>query len=68
MDEPDRLARRDGLATKLSTLADNDKRSLLDAGTQPRAGIGGTTQTIEVAGSPVFVKAIKLSTLEMTRE
>lgn len=65
MGEPDRLTRCDALAAKLSTLSDNGIRSLLDAGTQPRVGIGGTTHSIVVAGSPVFVKAIKLSTLEV---
>jgi hypothetical protein len=63
--EPDRLARRDAVAAKLSSLSDKEIRSLLDAGTQPRIGIGGTTHSIEVAGSPVFVKAIKLSKLEV---
>jgi hypothetical protein len=65
MGETDRLARRDAVATKLSSLCDHDIRSLLDAGTQPRVGIGGTTHSIEVAGAPVFVKAIRLSTLEV---
>jgi hypothetical protein len=65
MGEPDRLARCDAVAEELSTLSDNDIRSLLDAGTQPRVGIGGTTHSIEVAGSPVFVKAIKLSNIEV---
>jgi hypothetical protein len=65
MGEPDRLARCSAVAAKLSSLSDKGIRSLLDAGTQPRVGIGGTTHSIEVAGSPVFVKAIKLSTLEV---
>jgi len=65
MGAPDRLARRDAVAAKLSSLSDKGVRSLLDAGTQPRVGIGGMTHSIEVAGSPVFVKAIKLSKLEV---
>ena len=65
MGEPDRLARRDAVAAKLSSLSDKEIRSLLDAGTQPRVGIAGTTHSIEVAGSPVFVKAIKLSKREV---
>jgi hypothetical protein len=65
MGEPDRLAKRDAMAAKLSSLSDREVRSLLDAGTEPRVGIGGATQSIEVAGSPVFVKAIKLSNLEV---
>lgn len=64
MGEPDRLARRDAVAAKLSSLSDKQIRSLLDAGTNPQVGIGGTTCSIEVAGSPVFVKAIKLSSRE----
>jgi len=65
MGEPVRLARRDAVAAELSSLSDDEVRSLLDAGTQRRVGIGGATQSIVVAGSPVFVKAIKLSSLEV---
>ncbi|MBO0678820.1 hypothetical protein JRC04_15240 [Mycolicibacterium sp. S2-37] len=53
------------MATTLSSLSDEAVRDLLDAGTQPRTSIGGSTRTIEVSGMPVFVKAITLSDREV---
>ncbi|MHA3020984.1 hypothetical protein ACXPWS_12050 [Mycobacterium sp. BMJ-28] len=64
MVEQGRLATHDAVAAKLSALSDSGLRTLLDAGTAPRFGIGGATQSIEVDGLPVFAKAIKLSDLE----
>lgn len=65
MGEPDRLAKREAIAAKLSSISSSEVRRLLDAGGQSRAGIGGATRSIEVAGSPVFVKAIRLTDSEV---
>ena len=65
MGGPGRLAKRDAVAAELSSLSDDEVRRLLDAGAQPRVGIGGTTRSIDVASSPVFVKAIRLSDREV---
>ncbi|MGB5111173.1 MAG: hypothetical protein WBO08_05930 [Mycobacterium sp.] len=53
------------MASTLSSLPDGAVRELLTGGTQPRVSIGGTTRTIEVAGTPVFVKAITLTDREV---
>ena len=65
MGGPDRLAKREAIAAKLSSLSTDEVRGLLDVGGQSRVGIGGVTRSIEVAGSPVFVKAIRLTDREV---
>jgi hypothetical protein len=60
-----RYVRHDAVSATLSSLSDEAVRELLDAGTEPRTSIGGTTRTIEAAGTPVFVKAITLTDREV---
>ena len=60
-----RYVRHDAVAATLSSLSDEAVRELLDAGTEPRTSIGGMTRTIEVAETPVFVKAITLTDREV---
>ena len=65
MDVADRLAHRETLAGRLSSLSDKDIRMLLHSSAQLRLGIGGAARKIEVAGCPVFVKTISLSNREV---
>jgi hypothetical protein len=54
----------DTLPQVLSSLSDEAVKELL-AATQPRVSIGGATQTIEIAGTPVFVKTITVPDREL---
>lgn len=65
VDFADRLSRCEAVATRLSSLSDNGIRTLLASVPPPRIGIGGATQTIAIAGHPVFVKTIALSDQEV---
>jgi hypothetical protein len=65
MDVADRLAHRETVAGRLSSLSDKDIRMLLHSSAQLRFGIGGAARKIEVAGCPVFVKTISLSNREV---
>ncbi|OFJ50903.1 hypothetical protein BEL07_25570 [Mycolicibacterium grossiae] len=64
MDLQQRIANRGTVTARLTSLTDRDIRALLD-GVPSRMGIGGATQTVAIAGRPVFVKTIRLSDREV---
>ena len=59
-----RIANRGTVTAGLTSLTDGDIRALMD-GVPSRTGIGGATQTVALAGRPVFVKTIRLSDREV---
>ena len=67
MEAPDRLRTRDAVAASLSAMSSCAIYRLLNDGGRQEVSIGGATRRIEVAGSPVFVKMIKLSDRESCR-
>ncbi|MDZ7886628.1 MAG: hypothetical protein U5N53_28695 [Mycobacterium sp.] len=64
MDSQQRIADREMVTARLTSLTDREIRALLDC-VPARAGIGGAAQTVAIAGRPVFVKTIRLSDREV---
>ncbi|WP_129788315.1 protein kinase family protein [Promicromonospora panici] len=63
-----RLAAHGAVSTALSLCSDRRLRGLVDAGTPIGFGIGGKTVLLEVEGTPVFVKQVRLTDLELRPE
>ncbi|WP_328912285.1 MULTISPECIES: protein kinase family protein [unclassified Streptomyces] len=63
-----RLAAHGAVSTSLALCGDRGLRELLDAATPLGSGIGGNTALLEVDGTPVFVKQIRLTDLERRPE
>ncbi|WP_405899157.1 protein kinase family protein [Streptomyces sp. NBC_00727] len=63
-----RLAAHGAVSTALALHSDRGLRELLDAGSPLGVGIGGQTVLLEVEGTPVFVKQVRLSDLERRPE
>ncbi|WP_454854022.1 protein kinase family protein [Promicromonospora soli] len=63
-----RLAPHGAVSTALSLCSDRRLRELVDAATPIGSGIGGKTVLLEVEGTPVFVKQVRLSDLERRPE
>jgi len=63
-----RLAAHADVSTALSLCSDRRLRELVDAGTPVGSGIGGKTVLVEVAGTTVFVKQVRLTDLERRPE
>ncbi|GAA2373825.1 protein kinase family protein [Streptomyces carpaticus] len=63
-----RLAAHGGVATALALCSDRGLRELVEAATPIGAGIGGTTVLLEIADTPVFVKQVPLTELELRPE
>ncbi|MFJ6658816.1 protein kinase family protein [Streptomyces sp. NPDC091377] len=63
-----RLAAHGAVATSLALCGDRRLRELLDAATPMGSGIGGQTALLEVEGTPVFVKQVRLTDLELRPE
>jgi hypothetical protein len=59
-----RLAAHGAVSTSLSLCSDRGLRELVDAGTAIGSGIGGKTVLLDVEGTPVFVKQVRLTDLE----
>lgn len=59
-----RLAAHAAVATALSLRSDSELRELVDAAPRIGAGIGGETALLDVDGTPVFVKRVRLTDLE----
>ncbi|GAA2345388.1 protein kinase family protein [Streptomyces kunmingensis] len=59
-----RLAAHAVVSAQLALYSDRELRDVVDAGTPVGAGIGGQTVLLEVEGTPVFVKQIRLTDLE----
>lgn len=63
-----RLATHGAVSTALALYDDRRLGELVDAGTPAGSGIGGETVLLEVGGTPVFVKRIRLTDLERRPE
>lgn len=63
-----RLAAHDAVSAALSRTGDTALRELLDAATPIGSGIGGATRLLDVEGTPVFVKHVRLTDLERRPE
>ncbi|UCM91872.1 protein kinase family protein [Streptomyces marincola] len=63
-----RLAAHGAVSTALTLRGDRGLRALVDAAPPIGSGIGGTTLLLDVAGTPVFVKRIRLTDLERRPE
>ncbi|MCQ4212386.1 protein kinase family protein [Streptomyces longispororuber] len=64
----DRLAAHDAVSTMLTRCSDQELRDAVDAAPAIGSGIGGKTVLLEVGGTPVFVKQIRLTDLERRPE
>ena len=63
-----RLAAHAAVSTALSLCSDRRLQELVDAGTPVGSGIGGQTVLLDVEGTPVFVKQVRLTDLERRPE
>ncbi|WP_149181306.1 protein kinase family protein [Streptomyces sp. TRM49041] len=63
-----RLAAHGAVSTSLALRSDRTLRESVDAGTPLGSGIGGRTLLLEVEGTPVFVKQVRLTDLERRPE
>ncbi|MEW2398125.1 protein kinase family protein [Streptomyces sp. NPDC046862] len=63
-----RLAAHGAVSTSLALSSDRRLQELVDAATPIGSGIGGTTLLLEVDGTPVFVKQVRLTDLERRPE
>ncbi|WP_158895047.1 protein kinase family protein [Amycolatopsis anabasis] len=63
-----RLARYGVVATALDLLSDRQVGELVDRATPLGTGIGGTSVSLEVEGTPVFAKRVPLTDLERRPE
>ncbi|NUV58106.1 protein kinase family protein [Streptomyces sp. CAI-85] len=63
-----RLAAHGAVSTSLALQSDRELRDLVDAGAPLGSGIGGQTVLLEVEGTPVFVKQVRLTDLERQPE
>lgn len=63
-----RLATHGAVSTSLSLCSDRRLRELVDTATSIGSGIGGTTVLLEVEGTSVFVKQVRLTDLELRPE
>ncbi|MGW4565973.1 protein kinase family protein [Streptomyces sp. NPDC004561] len=60
-----RLATHRAASTSLALCSDRRLRELVDRAAPLGAGIGGTSALLEIAGTPVFVKQVPLTELEL---
>ncbi|MET9291046.1 protein kinase family protein [Streptomyces sp. NPDC003077] len=63
-----RLAAHGAVSTSLALRSDRGLGEFVDAGTPLRSGIGGKTVLLEVEGTRVFVKQVRLTDLERRPE
>ncbi|OOQ48455.1 hypothetical protein AFM16_36100 [Streptomyces antibioticus] len=63
-----RLSAHGAVSTSLALRSDRELRDLVDAGASLGSGIGGQTVLLEVEGTPVFVKQVRLTDLERQPE
>ena len=62
------MSTHSGLSAALARLDDHELARLVDAAPAIGSGIGGATALVEIAGTPVFVKRIPLTELELQPE
>lgn len=63
-----RLVAHGAVSTSLSLCSDRRLHELVEAATPIGSGIGGKTVLLEVDGTPVFVKQVRLTNLELRPE
>lgn len=63
-----RLAAHGAIATSLALCSDRRLQELVEAATPIGSGIGGETVLLEVEGTPVFVKQVRLTDVERRPE
>jgi hypothetical protein len=63
-----RLAAHSAVSTSLALCSDRELRDLVDTAAPMGSGIGGTIALLEVDGTPVFVKRVPLTDLDMQPE
>ncbi|RAS70252.1 hypothetical protein C8D87_101552 [Lentzea atacamensis] len=63
-----RLAAHTAVSTALSLLSDRELRDLVDHAEPLGSGIGGPTALLDIGGTPVFVKRIPLTDLDLRPE
>ncbi|MDX3064044.1 protein kinase family protein [Streptomyces sp. ND04-05B] len=63
-----RLTAHGTVSTSLALRSDRSLRAFVDAGAPLGSGIGGNTVLLEVEGTPVFVKQVRLTDLERRPE
>lgn len=68
MSRDPRLSAHGAVSTALSLYSDHGLRELVDAAAPVGSGIGGRTGLLEVEGTPVFVKQVRLTDLERRPE
>lgn len=66
--DPGRLSDYDTVATSLALLGDAELRELVHRATPLGTGIGGSSARLDVSGTPVFVKRVPLTDLELRPE
>ncbi|AMW15262.1 hypothetical protein A4E84_10260 [Streptomyces qaidamensis] len=66
--DPGRLSDYDTVATSLALLGDTELRELVHRATPLGTGIGGSSARLDVSGTPVFVKRVPLTDLELRPE
>ncbi|MEV3969949.1 protein kinase family protein [Streptomyces sp. NPDC050698] len=64
----DRPTVYDSVSTHLTSCGDAELRALLDAAVPLGTGIGGRSARLDVSGTPVFVKQVPLTDLELRPE
>ncbi len=68
MKRAERLVGYGAVSTSLALLSDGRLRDLIDTGHSLGSGIGGTSFLVDVEGTPVFAKRIRLTDLERRPE
>jgi hypothetical protein len=63
-----RLAAHSAVSAALSSYRDHELRELVDAAQPLGSGIGGTSALLNVGGTPVFVKRVPVTDLELRPE
>jgi len=68
MSRPARLAAYGAVSTSLALTSDRELGELLDAAEPLGSGIGGRSARLDISGTPVFVKRVPLTDLELLPE
>ncbi|KJS61840.1 hypothetical protein [Streptomyces rubellomurinus] len=68
LDHAERVAAHAGVATRLALLSDRRLAELVAAAAPAGSGVGGRCAELEVDGTPVFVKRVPLTDLELHPE
>ncbi|MFF7869939.1 protein kinase family protein [Streptomyces qaidamensis] len=66
--DPGRLGDYDAVATSLALLGDAELHELVHRATPLGTGIGGSSARLDVSGTPIFVKRVPLTDLELRPE